>query len=345
MAGMTVACRWDDPAMTSRLLVLGGTAWLGRLVAERGRDRGFEVTCLARGSAGSVPEGVRLVTADRSQPEAYSAVADAEWDAVVEVSWQPGFVEDALTALGERADRWVYVSSTAVYLHEDVRWQDENAPRHRPLESRTAQMTREDYCGAKVRCEDLVRSARGARHLMARPGIFCGPGDPTERLGYWVSRLALAGDGPVLVPDAPDQPIQVLDVRDLAEWITGTLDSAVTGPVNLVGTPVRFADMIQLAAEVAGFSGDLVPARADWLLDHGVRPWGGPGSLPLWLLPGHEGAESFADAHAVALGLRRRSLRESLVDTLEDERVRGLDRPRAAGLGRVEELALIGELS
>jgi 2'-hydroxyisoflavone reductase len=332
--------------MTSpQLLILGGTAWLGQLLAARGRDQGFAVTCLARGSAGSVPEGVRLVAADRGRSDAYDAVATQEWDAVVEVSWQPGFVEDALAALADRAGRWVYVSSTAVYANHEVRGQDERAARLPALTSRTAAMTRADYGPAKVRCEDLLLAARSVRSLLARPGIFCGPGDPTDRLGYWVSRMTMAGDGPVLVPDAPDQPVQVLDVRDLADWIVGSLDSDLAGPVNLVGPPVRFADMLATAAEVAGFTGALVPAEAAWLVEQGVAPWGGPGSLPLWLLPGSEGALSFDDARGVALGLTRRPLRDSLVDTLEDERARGLDRPRAAGLGRARELGLISKLS
>jgi 2'-hydroxyisoflavone reductase len=89
-----------------RMLVLGGTAWLGRLVAARGSEHGFEVTCLARGIAGDVPEGVRLVAADRSAADAYAGVSGQEWDAVVEVSWQTGFVADALAALSATADRW-----------------------------------------------------------------------------------------------------------------------------------------------------------------------------------------------------------------------------------------------
>jgi 2'-hydroxyisoflavone reductase len=139
--------------------------------------------------------------------------------------------------------------------------------------------------------------------------------------------------------------VQVLDVRDLATWLVDAVAADVTGPVNLVGEQVRFADLLALAADVSGFTSELVAAEADWLLERGVNPWGGPRSLPLWLLPGEEGAVSFRADRAMELGLQRRPLRETPVDVLEDEQDRGLDRVRRAGRRRDEETALLGEMS
>ena len=329
----------------TNLLVLGGTAWLGREVAAQARDLGIDVTCLARGGAGDPPAGVRFVPVDRSDPDAYAEVQVGEWDAIVDVSWQPELVASAVTALGERAAHWTYVSSCSVYAIDDVAGQDESAYRHPPLDPGAA-ATGETYASAKVTCEDLVVDALGERALVARAGLIGGPGDTSDRVGYWPARFALAGDGPVLVPDSPTLSTQTIDVRDLAAWIVAAPRIGAVGPVNAMGEATPLPAVLTLAAETAGFTGTAVAADPAWLVEQGVEPWAGPRSLPLWLpLPEYAGFAARSDRRALEVGLVRRPLAQTLADTLADERSRGLDRPRRAGLTRDEELALIALLT
>jgi 2'-hydroxyisoflavone reductase len=326
------------------LLILGGTAWLGRELARQAIESGIAVTCLARGDSGPVADGVTLVTADRSQPGAYDLVRGTPWDAVIDVSWQPDLVRSATGAIGDVAAHWIYVSSGSVYAHAATPGADEDAELLEPLTSGPASM--EKYGEAKVGCEALVTERLGPeRSLLARVGLIGGPGDPSDRFGYWVSRFALAGSDDVLVPVSPDLSTQVIDVRDLAAFLLACGDLAASGPVNVSGECLPFASVIDASAEVAGFTGQVVPVEPAWLAEQSVQPWAGPRSLPLWLpLPEYAGFGSRSDARALGLGLRRRPLASTLADVLADERSRGLDRPRRAGLSRAEELALIAQV-
>lgn len=319
-----------------QMLVLGGTSWVGGQIAHEAVVRGHDVTCLARGESGDAPGAVTFVQADRSRPGAYDEVVDRRWDMVVDVSRQPGQVRSAVDALGTVASHWTLVSTGSVYADQSVPLTESS-----PLLAATEhdEAATQEYGEGKVACEEAVRQLR--RHLVVRAGLIGGPGDRSDRLGHYAARFALAGDGPVLVPDVADQPMQVIDVRDLAAWIVRSAEDGVTGIVHGVGEPTTVGGLISLSAEAAGFTGRLVPADPEWLHDHDVEEWMGPRSLPLWLPRSHHGMGMMDDSRAIELGLDRRPLAETLADTLADERDRGLDRERRAGLPRPDELALI----
>ncbi len=327
-----------------RILVLGGTVWLGRSIATTAIERGHDVTCLARGGSAVPPDGAAFVRADRDQPDAYDEVARAEWDAVVDVSRQPGQVRRATDALADRAGHFVFTSSGSAYAEHGTPGDDEGAALLPALDGDVME-TMATYGEAKVACEQHVRAAFGAdRSLVIRIGLIGGPGDIFGRSGYWPLRFArpAAADGSVLVPDAPALPTQVIDVRDLAAWIVDAGTAGLSGTFNATGETIPLPDHLEVARAVAGHTGPLVPVDQDWLLAHHVEPWMGERSLPLWLpLPDFAGFSARDSSAARAAGLATRPLADTLADTLEWELASGPDRPRLAGLTAEEERSLL----
>jgi 2'-hydroxyisoflavone reductase len=327
-----------------RVLVLGGTAWLGGEIARAALTAGHDVVCVARGESGRVPDGAQLVRADREQPDAYAAVSGQDWDLVADVSWQPGQVRSACDALRDRAARYALVSSGNVYADHSQPGSDESAELLPPLEGDVMESL-EMYGAAKVACEHAALETFGSEGtLIARAGLIGGPGDVSGRTGYWPWRFARPSndDGTVLVPELGDAATQVIDVRDLAAWIVESAREGTRGVFNATGDIVPFDEHIATAREAAGHTGHVVRATPEWLLEHDVRPWMGDRSLPLWLpMPDFAGFSTRDNTAARAAGLRSRPLKATQADTLAWELEQGPDRKRGAGLSDEDERPLL----
>ena len=332
-----------DPTSGRSVLVLGGTSWLGGAVARRARDRGHAVTCLARGSSGSVPAGVTLVTGDRDDAGAYDVLAGRDWDFVVDVARQPLHVRGAVAALAGRTRHWVFVSTCSVYADDDTPGQDESGPLH-PAWVGDGLAPDEDYGPAKVACEEAVLD-RFPSALVARAGLIVGYGDRSDRFGYWPARFARAAEGEAVLVPPLDAWCQVIDVEDLAAWLVACGEAGRGGLANAMGEPVTLHDTFRACIEAAGTRPRPVEADDGWLQDRGVEPWMGEESLPLWLpQPGYAGFMCRSTHAARRAGLTTRPLVESARASLEWERERGLGRARRAGLSPERENDLLTSL-
>lgn len=295
-----------------RVLVLGGTVFVGRHLVDAALERGHEVTLFHRGRHPSHrPDDVHEVHGDRSRD---LDALDGSWDVVVDTSgYLPADVAAAAAMLGSRSERYAFVSSGSVYADLMTVPVTEDAPTHPPLAE--GDPASEDYGPLKVGCEQEVERALPSRALILRAGLLVGPHDPTGRFTYWVRRSAAGGE--VLAPRRPDAPVQVLDARDLAAWVMALVESGATGVSNAPGPlgAVTWADLLATSAAVAGSDAEVTWVDEPWLLDQGVTPWL---ELPLWLPSdlSADGMMMLDDRRARSLGLRWRPLRETVADTL-----------------------------
>ncbi|MCK2236494.1 MULTISPECIES: NAD-dependent epimerase/dehydratase family protein [unclassified Crossiella] len=330
-----------------RILVLGGTIFLSKAVAEEALRRGHDVVCAVRGVSGQVPAGAVTAVVDRSAPEGLAALAGERFDAVVDVArisfpW----VRDALEKLAKTTKHWTFVSTISVYADNATTGQGVDGKLVEPLVDDAAGLPTaevgERYGRIKVASENAVREVFGEDAFIPRPGLITGPGDLSDRFGYWPARFARGGR--VLVPDAPAQPFQHIDARDFAAWIVLAAEQRLGGTFDAISEPAPLPEFLGEVQDALGVPAELVRAPEAKLTELEIKPWGGPGSLPLWLPADYAGMTSHQAQPALDAGLTIRSAAETAVDTLAWERELGLDRERKAGLSPAQEAEVLASL-
>ncbi|MFE6735451.1 NAD-dependent epimerase/dehydratase family protein [Microbacterium sp. NPDC057650] len=313
------------------ILILGGTAFLGRAIANEAVAREHAVTCLARGTA-PAPEGVDFIAADRDEEDGLAGVAGREWDAIIDVSRHPGQVRRAVRDLDAR--HRVFVSTGNVYAAFDRPEQSEDAALLTPLDGEVME-SMEEYGPAKVACEQAVLEAASSATIV-RSGLIGGPGDVSGRTGYWPWRFASPTGDDVIAPDDLDFPVALIDVRDLASWLITAAEQRIDGVFNATGPTTTLGDVLETSKQVARSSAPLRLVPLDRVTELGIGEWMGPKSMPLWIEdPGWRWFATMDTSRARAAGLVTRPLADTLADALEYERTR--DVARRAGLTDEEE--------
>jgi len=304
-----------------RLLVLGGTAFLGPAVVDCALARGHEVTLFNRGRTNThlYPDLEKLV-GDRDGD--LVALRGREWDVVLDTSgYYPKVVADAAGLLRDRVARYIFVSSISVYADFSQRGLDETSPVGTITADEVAavdsvrKITGANYGPLKALCEQAAERALPGRTWVVRPGLICGPRDRSGRFTYWVAR-ALRG-GEVLAPDSPQTPTQLIDVRDLGEWIVRGAEQGTVGTFNATSPPeeLTIGEMLTACREVAGSDARFTWVDCEFLAAHEVQEWT---DLPVWVdIAGPEAGHPYVVVQrALAAGLRFRPIRETVRGTL-----------------------------
>jgi len=309
-----------------KLLVLGGTKFLGRHTVDVALAGGHDVTIFTRGQTN--PELFSEVEHLRGDRDGDLGALEArKWDGVVDTSgYVPRIVRQSAELLRDRVGHYVFVSSISVY-HDFSAPITEASP-VAELEDPATEEIMEHYGALKAACERVVEEVYGDRSARVRAGLIVGPHDATDRFTYWPRRIALGGE--VLGPGDSEAPVQFIDARDLAAWLVQLALEGPGGTFNATGPPqpMTFAQLLDDMREAIDSDADVVWLDDQHVLDAGVQPWT---ELPLWL-PGsdHAGMACADISRALAAGLTFRPVGETIVDTLAWDRTEPGDRPTLA---------------
>ena len=316
-----------------KLLVLGGTKFLGRATVDAALARGHEVTLFNRGETNPelFPDTEKL-RGDRTQD--LSALDGREWDAVVDTSgYVPSVVRASAEKLSGQTGYYLFVSSLSAYadrskpmVEGDAVEQLGDMPEDRLLEDYS------NYGALKALAEQAVAETFPDAHANVRPGLIVGPHDPTGRFTYWPHRVARGGD--VAAPAPPGDKVQFIDVRDLAEWMVGLCEQRATGEFNAVNDGVAWSDLLDTCREVSGSDARFVWIEGKFLLDQEIGQWM---ELPLWIEDESDKGLHRADtARAKATGLTTQPLSDTVQATLDHA-----ETTDSAGLSAEREAALL----
>jgi 2'-hydroxyisoflavone reductase len=321
-----------------RLLVIGGTRFSGRALAEHAVEAGHEVTLFHRNPTDVCPEAEHVL-GDRDRD--LDALAGRTFDAVVDTcGYLPRSVR-ASTSLLSDSGWYGFISSISAHPDDLPPGGTEDSPIHAPAAPDVEDVTEETYGPLKVACEQIVQGAFAPRACVIRPGFIVGPNDPTDRFTYWVRRAALGGA--MLAPEPLDYGLQWVDARDLAAFVLRLAEGGVGGVYSVVdrAPTASLGELIRIASDAAGSSADVVTADEAWIEQRLGDDAGD--AFPLWW-PDAPGFHAYDPSRAFGHGLTCRPPAATIRDTLAWDRTRDQVWPMAAGLDLRHERALIEEL-
>jgi 2'-hydroxyisoflavone reductase len=301
-----------------RVLILGGTKFLGRAVVDEALGRGHDVTMFNRGETN--PELYPEVEKLRGNRDGdLGALRSRDWDVVIDPSgYVPRVVRQSAELLAERVGHYVYVSSISVYGDFSEVAREDETPLIRLDDTSDESLEGDRYGGFKALCEQVVAEVFPGRSARVRAGLIVGPNDPTGRFTYWPTRVARGGE--VLAPGRKGRQVQFVDVRDLGAWLLDLGERRVSGAFNATGPepPVTMGELLETCRAVSGSNARITWVGERFLREHEVGEWM---ELPLWVAETGDPAwlrlQEVDVSRAVAAGLRFRSVADTVRDTLE----------------------------
>jgi len=323
-----------------KILIIGGTRFLGRHLVNSARARGHEVTLFNRGITNpDIFLSVKKIQGDREKD--LDKLLGRRWDVVIDTSgYIPRLVKMSAEALKDAVESYIFISSLSVYADFSRAGINESSPVGKIDDESIEEITNETYGPLKVLCEKAVQDVFGISSLIVRPGLIVGPHDPTDRFTYWPVRVARGGD--ILAPDRPDAPIQIIDARDLTDFIVELVQQSVSGIFNATGPDygLTMGTMLETCKQVSGSEANFKWAPVEFLEQNNVSPWS---DMPAWIPDQGDGA-GFARvdvSKAMNAGLVFSPLKDTIRDTLEWVRTSSADHEWRAGLKPEREKELL----
>ncbi len=344
-----------------KILILGGTVFLGRHLIDAALARGHEVTIFNRGQRNAeIPAQVEWLKGDRAGD--LEALRGRRWETVIDTSgYVPHIVRESAGLLADAVEHYTFVSTCSVYRDTKVPGVDENYPTGKitgetlrevenikPVGSDiVARQYGEWYGPLKALCEEAAEEMMPGRVFNVRAGLIVGPFDYSDRFTYWPRRVAQGGE--VLAPGNPDRQVQFIDARDLAEWIVRMSEARRAGTYNATGPDyvLTMRRMLEECRSAIGSDAEFVWADDKFLLDAGLTPWT---EVPLWIPQEEEDDTNLyfmgiSNAKAVRDGLTFRPLMETVRATLDWDATRPPDTDHLAGIAREREREVLEALS
>ncbi len=328
-----------------RILIIGGTHFVGRHMVEAALARNHEVTLFNRGKSnpGLFPQ-VEKIIGDREKD--VEKLNGHFWEAVIDTSgYVPRIVRLSAEVLKDNLPRYVFISTLSVYKDFKKIGIDETYPVGKIQNETTEELTGETYGPLKALCEQTVHDIYGREGtLIVRPGLIVGPYDPTDRFTYWPVRVARGGE--VLAPQGPEAPIQLIDARDLAAFVIRLIEEQAFGIYNATGPnyELTMGKLLEVSKQVSGSDAKLKWASVDFLKQNNVQPWS---DMPVWIPADEEGlgAARIDVSKAIQAGLKFRPLEGTVRDTLAWAKTRPADHEWLAGLKPEREQELLTRLN